>query len=227
MRLSQKYADHAAELDATVNYITGDAGAPSDAAERLGISADEVTAIGVLRNTHQEAYAAYINPNTHNAIAVQAIKIADEKAFAVILPLRQRLKYGVAELTPEDYANLGIHEDKKTRTPSEVPTDAPRPVLVNSAPRTLTFEATEQTEEGANRSALPKNCRVAREIVVLPQGAAEPAEGDFHPIDSVGRSRFMLMFQPSEAGMNVYVRLAYENTAGKGPFSLPVKAVII
>ena len=42
MRLSQKYADHSAELSAIANYITAGDGSPSDDAIRLGISAAEI-----------------------------------------------------------------------------------------------------------------------------------------------------------------------------------------
>ena len=43
MRLSQKYADHGAELLAIQQYITESDGSPTDDATRLGISTDEVT----------------------------------------------------------------------------------------------------------------------------------------------------------------------------------------
>ncbi len=129
-------------------------------------------------------------------------------------------------MTPEDYANLGIHQDKTTRTPAEIPIDVPMPVLVDSRPLNLEFEATEQTTEGVNRVALPKDCRVVREIAVLAQGV-EPGEGDFHAIDTIGRSRFTIIFNAAEVGMDMYLRIAYENSAGRGPISQPVKAIII
>lgn len=226
MRLSQKYADHSAELATIVDYILDGGGGPSQRAAELGMTGEEVGDISALRVVFDTAYTAYTNPNTHNAITVAAMKVADDNAYAMILPLRQRLKNGTVELTPEDYANLGIHEDKTTRTPAETPTDVPTAVLVESRPMALTFEATLQTTDGVNRIRLPEYCKVAREIAVVAQGT-EPAESDFHSIETVGRSRFTVIFSAAEVGMNVYLRIAYENTAGRGPFSLPIKAVII
>ncbi len=47
MRLSQRYADHSAELVVIVDYIMGSDSAPTADAIRLGISADEVNSISV------------------------------------------------------------------------------------------------------------------------------------------------------------------------------------
>ena len=226
MRLSQRYADHFTELQGISAYITGDGGVPSDNATRLGITAAEVTNINALKTAFDSTYADYYNPKTHTSIVVGEMKIADDNAYTVILPLRQRLKNGSAPLTPDDFANLGIHEDKKTRTPSERPTDVPKPFWVNSERMAITFDATEQSTEGANRVALPKYCKVAREIAVV-AADAEPTDSDYHTIDTIGRSRFTLMFSAAEIGMKVYVRIAYENSAGRGPFSMPVNATII
>ena len=226
MRLSQEYADHFAEIATISDYITGDGGAPSDNATRLGITAAEVTAFAALKTAYDNAYSTYYNPKTHTSISVAEMKVANENAYTVILPLRQRLKFGTVALTPEDYANMGIHEDKKTRTPSEIPTDVPRPFRVRSERLNITFEATEQTTEGTNRVALPKNCFVAREIAVLPQDAT-PTEDDFHTIPTVRRSRFTIVFKTAEIGMKVWLRIAYENSAGRGPFSMAVSEIII
>ena len=73
---------------------------------------------------------------------------------------------------------------------------------------------------------MPRYYRVACEIAVIAQGT-EPSEGDFHSIGTAGRSRFTVVFTAAEVGMDVYIRIAYENTAGRGPFSVPVKAIII
>lgn len=226
MRLSQTYADHSVELLTALNYLMGADGLPTADATRLGISADEVTNISVLRIAHETAYEKYSDINTHNTITVHAMKRADEDAYAVVLPLRQRLKNGVAELSDADYANLGIHEDKTTRSPAKIPEDVPMPALVKTQKRHLTFDAQEQTEEGANRIKLPKDCKVVRELAVLPQGQV-PTEGDFHGIETVGRSRFTITFTAAEAGMDVHIRLAYENSAGRGAFSTPLLARII
>ena len=226
MRLSQTYADHYAELQGFSAYITGDGGVPSDNATRLGISAAEVTNINALKTAFDNKYSEYYNPKTHTSIVVAEMKTVDDNVYTVILPMRQRLKNGTVALTPDDYANLGIHEDKKTRTPTERPTDVPKPFWVKSERLAITFDATEQTTEGTNRVALPKYCKVAREIAVVAPGV-EPTESEFHTIDTVGRSRFTLMFTAAEIGMKVYVRIAYENSAGRGPFSMPVDAIII
>ncbi len=190
------------------------------------ISAEEVNSISDLRNAYETAYIAYINLNTHNAITAHLMKVADDNAYAVILPLRQRLKNGTAELTPTDYANLGIHEDKTTRTPSTIPIKVPMAILIDSQPLNLTFEATEHTSESVHRAVLPRNHRVAREIAVI-AAENEPSERNFHSISTTRHSRFTIVFTAAEVGMNMYIRLAYENNAGRGPFSLPVKAIII
>ncbi|MGI9297136.1 MAG: hypothetical protein ACR2QC_04465 [Gammaproteobacteria bacterium] len=44
---------------------------------------------------------------------------------------------------------------------------------------------------------------------------------------TAGHGRFTIMFAAAQVGMNVYLRIAYENSAGRGPFSLPVKAIVI
>lgn len=226
MILSQLYADHSAELSTIEAYIESAPGGPSEDATRLGITAEEVIAISALKGAFDTAYATYINPTTHNAISVNAMKIANNNAFTVIFPLRQQLKKGKVPLTPDDYANLGIHEDKTTRTPSERPTQTPLAVVVKAEPKVLTVDATEQTTEGANRTATLNGNRIFREIAVVAPGT-EPTEGDFYALDSVGRSRFQIVFNNAQVGMNVYIRLAYENSAGRGPISRSVKAIII
>ena len=225
MRLSQTYADHSAELLTMVNYIMGADGLPTEDAIRLGIDANDIAEISQLRLQFESAYQVYKNPNTHNAITIGEMRIADNNAYTVVLPFRQRIKLGKAELTPADYENLGIHEDKATRTPAEVPTDVPTLVIVEIRPMAITFEATEQSTEAVNRLRLPKRCRIAREMAIVPQGT-EPTETDYHSLDTAGHSRFTLMFSAAEFGMNAYVRIAYENTAGRGPFSMPERAVI-
>ena len=182
--------------------------------------------ISAAQTEYDAAYSAYIDPNTHNAITVRDMRVADDKAYGLVLPMRQQVKNGKVELTSEDYANLGIHEDKKTRTPVETPTDVPIAVLVESRPLVLTFEATLQSTDGVNRIALPKYCRVAREIAVVAQGT-QPADGDYYPLDNAGRSRFMITFVAAQVGMNVFLRTAYENSAGRGPYSKAVSAIII
>ena len=225
MRLSQTYADHSAEMLTMVNYIMGADGLPTEDAIRLGIDANDIAEISQLRLQFESAYQVYKNPNTHNAITIGEMRIADNNAYTVILPFRQRIKMGKVELTPADYENLGIHKDKETRTPAEIPTDVPTAILVESRPMALTFEATEQSTEAVNRLKLPRGCRVAREMAIVPQGT-EPTETDYHSLDNAGHSRFTIMFTAAEFGMIVYVRIAYENTAGRGPFSIPVRAVI-
>ena len=226
MRLSQTYADHSAELLTMVNYIMGADGLPTEDAIRLGIDANDIAEISQLRLQFESAYQVYTNPNTHNAITIGEMRIADNNAYTVVLPFRQRIKMGKVELTPADYENLGIHKDKETRTPAEIPTDVPTAILVESRPMALTFEATEQSTDGVNRLRLPKYCRVARQIAVVPQGT-EPTEINYHSLDNSGYSRFTIMFNAAEVGMNAYLRIAYENTAGRGPFSLPIKSVVI
>ena len=226
MRFSQKYADHLAELETIVAYTLDGGGGPTPRATELGMSGEEVGNISALEVAYRAAYSAYTNPNTHNPATVYEMKVADDNAYAVILPLRQRLKNGTVPLIGTDYTNLGIHRDKETRTPAEIPTDVPTMVLVDSRPLALTFEATEQSTEAVNRLALPKDCRIAREMAVVAAGT-QPADGEYHTIDTVGRSRFTLMFVAAEIGMNVYIRIAYENSAGRGPFSKAVSAIII
>ena len=226
MILSQRYADHFAELASFSAYITGDDGAPSDNATRLGITAAEVTSINALKTIYDSTYANYYNPKTHTSIIVAEMKVADNNAYTEILPLRKRLKFGAVTLTPDDFANLGIHEDKKTKTPVERPIEVPKPFWVNSARLAITFDATIQTTEGVNRTALPKYCKVAREIAVVAPDV-EPTEADFHAIDTIGRSRFTIVFAAAQIGMKVYLRIAYENSAGRGPLSMPVDAIII
>ncbi|MGI9337063.1 MAG: hypothetical protein ACR2P4_00945 [Gammaproteobacteria bacterium] len=208
-----------------MTYIEQD-GAPTPAASRLGITPDDVTGLLTLQTQWNAAYAAYRAPDTHNAITVEAMKIADNNMFTVVLPLRQRVKNGAAELSAEDYAQLTIHKDKTTRTPSQVPREEPVPVFIAAAPLNLTFEATLQTAEGVNRRALPEGYRVARMLAIVPMGAEPPAEGDYHSIDTVGSARFTLTFTTAEINSQAYIRIAYENTAGRGPFSHSVKNTI-
>ncbi|MGI9298644.1 MAG: hypothetical protein ACR2QC_12215 [Gammaproteobacteria bacterium] len=226
MKLNKKYAAHSAELAAILGYLADGDGMLTPAALRLGVSQTEVGDLRDLRAAFDAAFAAYRSPDSHNAIAVAAMRAADLRAFAAVLPMRQRLKKGLAALTAEDYANLGIHEDKKIRTRAKRPADVPAAILVHSAELVLTFEAIDETADGKRRFVLPRGWRIARAIAILPQGTAA-AEGDFRAIDTVARSRFSVSFVAADVGMNVYLRIAYENTAGRGPFSLPIKAVVI
>lgn len=225
MRLSRLYAAHDAEISAMMAYIQNN-GAPTPAATRLGITPADIAMLLGLQSQWNAAYSAYRSPATHNAIAVEAMKTADDKMLAAVKPLRKRVKYGTAALTAEDYAQLTIHRDKETRTPAQKPIEEPVPVFVHFEPLNLTFEAKQQTAEGIHRRGLPRGYRVARMLAVLPPGA-EPSDADFRPLDTIGRSRFTITFADNDIGKYAHLRIAYENTAGRGPFSHSVKAPII
>ena len=226
MKLSRIYSEHSAELRAIVGYLQTDSGAPSDNALRLGVSAAEVASLAALRADFDAAYMAYSHPDSRTSVAVQKMRAADGAAYSAVLPLRQRLKHGAAALTSADYAELGIHEDKKTRTRAKTPEYVLHLILVKASPLYLVFEAKSDSGEHGRRYVLPKDWRIAREVAILPQGA-KPAEGDFRAIDSVGRVRFGISFAASQVGMNVYLRIAAENRAGRGPFSQPIRAIVI
>ncbi len=226
MRLSQRYAEHWAELLSMVQYLSDTGGVPSENATRLGVTAEQVTSLINFNSAFQTAYNNYIDPDTHGPKAIREMREMDDAAYTFVLPLRQAIKNGMVTLTTDDYLHLFIHEDKTTRTPAEVPTDAPTLVLVDRRAMALTFDTTMQTTEGVNRVALPRNTKVARQIAVLPQGT-EPTDGDFHPMDYIGRGRFTVMFTEPEVGMNAFLKVAYENSAGRGPWSMTEKAVIV
>ena len=226
MKLSRKYAENSASLQNIVRYLTDESGNPNENAARLDVSAEEVAEIAALQSAFAAAYAAYTNPDTHNEISVANMRAADGRAFAAISPLRLRLKHGRAALTSADYAELGIHEDKKTRTRTKAPQDVPHAVLIESKPLSLTFEAVKQTPEGAHRFALPPRWKIAREVAIVAAGT-EPADGDFRSLESAGRGRFAISFDAAQVGMHCYLRIAFENSAGRSPFSLPVKAIVI
>ncbi|MGI9323548.1 MAG: hypothetical protein ACR2PJ_08220 [Pseudomonadales bacterium] len=83
----------------------------------------------------------------------------------------------------------------------------------------LTFEATLQTTEGANRVALPPNTHLVREQAIVPAGT-EVTDGDYHPLDDSGHGRFEVAYTQAEVGMNVYMRCCYANSRGeRGPMS--------
>ena len=219
MRIAQKYVDHNAETNAVANYLTDEAGGPSDAAARLNIGATQVTDLGALRTAHNDRFAEYIDPPTHaNAIAFMAT--VDNEAMAFLRPLMQQIKHGAAAPNDDDYLNMpGLHRDKETRTPSERPTVSPIMVLIEARHLSHVYEAQVQDAESINRVALPPGTKLARELAVVAQGA-EPTDDDFHALDWVGRGRFTQVFVPAEVGMVAHMRCCYVSTRGeKGPLS--------
>lgn len=226
MRLSQRYADHSAEWASFLSYLTDETGGPNAIATRLLVTAAEIISITNLRVAFEAAYNAYRNPLTHGQETIRLMRAADEDMLTVILPLRQRLKHSQL-LQPADFGPLGINEDKTTRTPSQLPTEVPTATWLESTRLNILFEASQQSPDGTNQLRVPiRGYRVARQMTTLAAGVT-PTEADFHDIDASTHSRFLLTFTVAELGMIVWIRIAYVNNVGQGPWSIPVKATII
>lgn len=221
MKISKIYTAHKAELESFLGYIRKADGTPSANAIRLGISAAEVTRLFALLTAFLLAYARYTNPDTHGQAAVHAMKVADKNAFAVILPLRQKLKYS-GLLKPRDYLALGIHENKTSRTHAAVPNTVPDFMLIAWHPLLLIFAL----HNGTHRTALPRRHKIAIEIAIVEAGVI-PTESDYRFHNPSSRSRFKFIFDAHQIGMHIYVRIAFENNAGRGQLSPPKQAIIV
>ena len=200
MILSQRYADFNNEQVTMSDYLSDGAGGASANAIRLGVTADQVTTFLENVSAYSTAYSAYLNPNTHNAITIATMRSAYDTSLNFVRPLRQQVKNGAATVTDDDYANLFIHKDKPTSTPSVRPDTAPALVFLGAVHLNQTYEAQIQSTEGVNRVALPQGVQIARELAVVATGTV-PTEADYFPMDLVGRGRFNVMFVNAQVGM--------------------------
>ena len=125
-----------------------------------------------------------------------------------------------------DYAILGINKDKTTHTPAIIPDTSPLAFFLQAAKRMITWEAKQQFPGGESRAAMPEGNWLRIQAATVAQGVI-PTEADYKPQASSGKTRFVTKHTVAEIGMDIWVRLAYENSAGMGPWSIGVKAVII
>ena len=130
-------------------------------------------------------------------------------------------------LTADDHQNLYIHIDKETRTRINPPEFSPSLTLIRTEHLICEFQANEPNPEDVNHLTLPKHMKLGRKLAVVPAGTT-PAETDYHPIDSVGRSKFRITFNPAEQDMDGYLICTYFNPRGEhGPESKPLQFRII
>lgn len=226
MAVSSKYTEFNLLLKRTIEYFLAADGTQTPEATRLAVSLEEINELSELQVAFTTAYDVYAEPTTKTQIATANVKTEYKKANPVMANLQQRLKNGYAELTDEDYAVLGIHKDKTTRTPKTIPATVPMPVWVSANKRQIVVDATEQTAGTIKRVAVPDGCRIAIQVAIMPQDIP-PTDGDYKTRNPSGKSRFTLDFDVSDAGKNAYVILAYQNNAGRGNWSQPLKAIII
>ena len=224
MIVSKKYTDFTLLLERTIDYLLTDT-APSANALRLGVQITEINDMNGLQVNVKAAYDKYADPITKNAITVQAMKEQYEKVRPVFKTFQQRLSYGLVELTSEDRNVLDIPQRKRP-TRNTKPTIVPFPVWVKAEKRGLVIDAVDQSEEARKREALPNGCQVAVLVAITAQGV-EPTEADYQTRQPSTRSRIRLEFEVEDMGKNAYIKLAYQNTAGRGSWSQSLQAVII
>ena len=119
MQIAKRYLEFDAEAKEFMNHLSG-------AYSRLAVSQRQYERMSGELAEWTAALALYIDPNTHTPAAVQNARAQYNLFHRSILALRRQLKNSQdIDLTADDYAALGVHKDKTTRTRPLVPNIAP------------------------------------------------------------------------------------------------------
>lgn len=221
-RISKRYYQFNGELEALIGYLT----VPNRA--RLGIRDDQYDGLVAKLPAWSAAFNAYKNPETRTQPVNSEMKRLYKDYEALVRGIRQQVKnlQGVP-LTGDDYAALGIHQNKTTRTRHTRPDYAPSIKLIRIAHLENEFEVQHPDSVNINRLALPTGLKLARKLAITEPLDPPPEASAYEPIDEAGRGKFTLNFDLAQEGKIGYIICSYFNSRGEhGPESPPLRFYI-
>ncbi len=165
----------------------------------------------------------YTSIDTQTTAVVLATRGLYTSFDKIIKELKKSLKSNVLiTLTDDDYSNLYIHRDKTTRTKSVIPKISPQVDLVDTSHLTNSFEIALPNLPDLDHKGLPKGVsQIVRQLAIMPitDPMGVPKESDFKTLDPISTANFLLVFDESDVSKIGFLKVAYSNTAGVGPFS--------
>lgn len=225
MAIPRNYRTYAAQIafvKALIDYLSDQAGGPSPAALRLGITIEQITALRLLLVAAEAVASEYNNLDKKTAGVVRQMKEVAKAMWDDFLALRKIVIAAVVEKTPFDREMFAI-PTPGPRIPSEIPTAVPLPVVVKRLRGSLVAEAMGQETDTVNKVAVPTNTEIVWEVFI---GDGPPTDKDFELAAITGRNRHTFVFTAEQRGMTVWFRAAYQTRKGTGPWSRHIKEVI-
>ena len=223
MRLSVNYQTLRDQLAIAIPYMTANA-------ERLGITADQLTSITARQTAFVAAHDLYLDPETHTPRVVHTTETEYLAADDEFRGLQQQMKNNRAlEMTDADYDNTFTHRNADRRGRRPTPTVAPANTLLDSKRQTNTIETYKPVEGDTNHRRLDKDvARVGRKVALINSGDPVPTADDYHSLPPSGYGTFTLTWQPEQRGKVCYLITWFENYKGEpGPESAPLEFQII
>ena len=221
----RSHGKRVAFVAALLDYLTDMAGGPSPAALRLGVSIEQITALRVLYTAADASLQDYQNLEKKTTAVVRQTKVNVDAMWANFLALRKIVAATITELLEIDRDMFAL-PIPSPRTPSKKPVDVPIPKVDKVGSRVVYVKGVAQGDESTLRDRLPKYYSLIVEIVIQIAGAGEPVAGSFRLWRVTTKSRETITFDPEDIGKEVWIRMAYRNAAGRGPWSRSIKAII-
>ena len=216
---SARYGKFDKIITAIVAYLAATDGTPTDDATRLQISATTVTALSAIKTGLTPLLQKYLSPARSRSDSISILDYVN-KNEKIMRDFQQTVKNNAeVEMTAEDFMNLAIHQDSKTRTPMPRMTVAPNVSFVDVAlGGTIVILFSYPSSAGAGRERMQTGQHVTVLVWFSPQG--EEPTGVPHIYTST-KTRYELM-TPDDipAGYFAHVVAYYVNTRGEeGPHS--------
>ena len=214
MQIAKRYLEFDAEAKEFMHHLSG-------AYSRLAVSPTQYQRMAGELADWTAALALYIDPNTHTPAAVQNARAQYNLFHRSILALRRQLKNSQdIDLTADDYAALGVHKDKTTRTRPPVPNIAPVNVLHATHHLVNEFITSAPTTSEVHHRALPPGVQRIGRALALTDAGITPSRDEYHAIAAVGTSTHKIKFAPADEGKVGWLITWYVNTRGEmGPES--------
>ena len=218
MKVSKRYTDFQLSTGYMLQYLAFHFG-------RLGISLEQVLSMLDWHDRYSIAYKKYIDPQQHNRAIIAEMAKLYKEGVEMVSGLRQQMKHDTQiTLNADDYINLGIHDDKKTYTKATKPTTAPVLVVAEIKPRSNKFQSVTYDEAGKMRHYLP---RLTQLIIKTAYSHTKPEAKDYDVAMVSSKAIFTIITPPEvKKSMKGFIKAAYRNNAGEGPYSKPLEFAI-
>ncbi len=226
MRHSKVYLEFNNQVTGIIGYLER-----GDNLTRLGLNQAYLDMLKKKDAEWKSELALYVSVDTQTPTVVSTMRRLYVPYDKIIRALKKNLKSNILiTLTDDDYSNLYIRRNKTTRTKAVIPKISPQLDLVETSHLTNKFKTSLPNLSDLDHKHLPKGAlQIVRQLAILPitEPMGVPKESDFKTLDPISAASFLLVFEGANVSKIGFLKVAYANNAGVGPFSKEVSFNII
>ena len=218
MKISKRYTDFQSKSGLFLQYL-------AFRFQELDVTLQQVLSVLDWHDRYSIAYKKYIDPQQHNKAIIAEMAELHKEGVELVGGLRQQIKKNKKiTLTADERAYLGIHLDKETYTKATKPTTAPVLVQAEIKPRSNKFQSITYDETGKSRHYLP---RLTELIIKTAYSKTKPEAKDYDVVMVSSKAVFTIITPPEVPKRTKgFIKAAYRNNAGEGPYSKPLEFVV-